>query len=380
MAKLNINSGTSTVGNYSNTDILLNSIDSKITSVKTLKNGIWKSWSKGAPENFQGFLTMAKGTGSVINSTGTTEITISDDLVDANAISITTGLNFLCFPNASKPIGTGVLPRVKVTSVKTMLGSWKSWSKGAPDSFQGFTILERSKGYVCNVESVYDNYITSYKRELNGVRIGTSYINDTSGLLKSSLVVFITDTVFNSIYHEIVSVNNSLPLLDLWISVKNTVKLIKYPTELSNKKFYIKEAIADSIENGFIIDSMTTAEDNGLITDTVISETIDLGDLIGGTLEADIVHEGFFTPNSNNSESNPLVLNSNINLTSLELLYNTKNININPVYNKQHIKLNNVNVVIEFATEYLGEPFVIVKDNNSYNGTFTNSENYITLT
>lgn len=29
MAKLNINSGTSTIGNYSNADILLNSIDSK---------------------------------------------------------------------------------------------------------------------------------------------------------------------------------------------------------------------------------------------------------------------------------------------------------------------------------------------------------------
>lgn len=77
------------------------------------------------------------------------------------------------------------------------------------------------------------------------------------------------------------------------IFVKNTVRLIKYPTELSDKKFYIKEAIVATIENGFIIDGMTTTEEYGLITDTIISETIDLGDLTGGTLEADIIHEGF---------------------------------------------------------------------------------------
>ena len=378
MRTLTINSNVSSIGNYTDTDIPLTGIDSKIKSVKTLSNGIWKSWTPGTPDAFQGILKIDKGKGFVVNSTGTVDLPISDNDVDVNDMDIGLGLNLLCYPFNNRPIAKGTLPRIKASSFKTLIGTWKSWTDGAPDNFQGFTSVSKNNGLVCNVTKVFNKYNNNNSRDLNtGVRIGTTYIN-TDIVNVDGLVEFTPDVVYTTIDYDIIQVNPATPKLDLWIKLGTTVKLLKYPTEMANKRFNIKEVNLVKFDNGRIIDEVVETEANGtLIEEPTITE--DLGDIVSGFGIANIVYNGVFTPNTDNSELNPLVVSDVISLSSAELMYDELTISPTTNYNTMYIEVLGNKLVLEFADEYLGKPLVIINNNTTFNTTFIINDTFLTL-
>ena len=380
MAILNIPTGINSFGNFTDTAIPLADISNNVKTVKTMVDGHWQTWTAGTPIDYQGVTNIESGKGFVVRATAAVDLVVSDTNVDINDVAISGGLNFLCFPYNNKQIIKGILPRTKSISIKTLLGTWKSWTDGIPDANQGFNVINKNNGYICNVDSVFDNYIDNNKRDLaTGVRIGTEYTNDTSNLVVSSVVEFAQDQVFGDISHDpVVIADPLLPLKDMWVKINNTVKLIRYPIELEGKRFSIKELKLEAINNGGITELNTLIKDNGNITDTnVVIE--DLGDLTGGFKFSDTVHSGVFAYNINNTESNPAVIDDKIVLSNMEMMYDIKPTSPTTVYHKMYLSINGVKTVVEFADEYTGDGFVLVKDKVIYNSNFVASETFKVL-
>lgn len=379
MGLLKINSGVNSLGNYTDAAIPLNGIDNNVKSVKTLVNSQWKSWTQGAPEAFQGIVEIDKGKGFVANSTAVVDIPVVDTMLDINDTVISSGLNYLCFPYNGKTILDGILPRVKVSSIKTLLGTWKSWTKGAPTAYQGFNDVNKQNGYVCNVETIYDNYLDNNNRDITtGVRIGTSYTNDINDFSSSNIVEFTPDSIHKSISYKVVPVDTAVPLVHMWIKVNNIVKLIKFPIELTDAKFIIKETPTAAIDRGYIIGNVTETIDNGFL-DTV-STPLDNGDLIGSYRLSERALHGTFTASIPNSELNPIIITDTLFMNAMEIMYNIKNISTIPVYKEMYVSINNIKSVIQFAAEYTNDNFLLIKDNVVYSGTFVeNINNYTVL-
>lgn len=380
MGNITISSGISTIGNTTNADISLTGIDANVKSVKTMENGQWKSWTAGAPAEFQGFNKLAKGKGFVVNVVANANIITEDSVVDINDIPINQGLNFICFPFDNRVIGGGYLPRAKVTSMKTINNVWKSWSASAPDAFQGFLSIDSNKGYVINVEKTFQTYLNSNTRDKNnGVKIGSSYINGDGNTNGSNMVLFTPDAKFDSIDYIPVPYDATKPLIDMWINVGGTIKLIKFPQELLGKTFNIKEKAYNVIDYGSITQQTVTTDDYGTITQQATTVN-DYGNLSGGTIFSNKVYTATFANIAGNSESNPALISNSLELADIEIMYDVLSVPSNPVYQKMLLDIAGVKAVLEFASVYVGTPFVLFKSGILYHGTFTVSEsNYVIL-
>ena len=379
MANLIISDGVTSVGNYSDIDIALTEVDPNINSLRTLNNGSWVSWTANAPEAFQGFASIKKGKGFVATSDGVATLPIGDGNLDINNVSFDTGLDFICLPYNDRVILDGLLPRIKSNSIKTYIdGSWLSWISNAPNGFQGFLTVNRMKGYVCEIEKVYDVFLDSNIRNNDtGVKIGTSYLNDTDNVSTNGAVFFTADSSFKSIDYPTVVINDTLPLIDLWINLNGTKKLIKYPTELSGMRFNIKVLNTTIIDLGDLT-TATNTKDNGSIVDNSITIE-DYGDLTDGYLAATMMYTGLFSPNVNNSENNPLVITDITAIDSMSILYDIKSISPTTKHNKMYVTLGTSKAVIEFADEYTDDAFIVIKNNIKYSGFFTKSNLFINL-
>jgi hypothetical protein len=136
-------------------------VDGNISSIKTMVNGSWKSWTKGAPSAFQGFIQLEPGVGYVATSTGLGSITLfnTTEKIDVMDIPVSLGGNFIAYP---KPDTVSTSPRFDSNVAKTIIdGQWRSWTAGAPDAFQGFLTYNTNNGYYVNVTKIYGSS-TSY--------------------------------------------------------------------------------------------------------------------------------------------------------------------------------------------------------------------------
>jgi hypothetical protein len=388
MANLTLVPGENILGNYGDTDIDLNGSTTNIISVKTFNGTEWLSWISSEPISFQkpGSNIIPKGKGFIANCKNPATIAISDTLVNVNDININPGLDFLALPFDNKAIINGFLPRLKINSTKTILWSvvdqkntWQSWTLGLPDNFQKFFGINKNVGYIYNISKIYSSYLDNNLREnANGVRIGTNYSNAANNNSTGVLVEFTPDSIFTSIEYTPQTVNPVTPKNDLWISLNGNTKLLKYPVELAGSRFSIKEATLEVVNYGLITDTNVTADDNGLITDTT-TLVEDYGDLVGGYNMSTRVFTGIFTPNANNSSTNPLVISDIISIEAMELMYDMKTISATPTYNRMYISVGGTKTVLEFASEYTNDNFVLIKNGVAYQSTFVVSSTFKTL-
>jgi hypothetical protein len=378
MSTILINKGVNSLGNTSNQDISLNNVNANLNSVKVLIDGTWKSWTIGTPEQFQGTNTIEKGKGFVSNASDSLTIDVVDEQVDINTVNISSGLNFLCFPY-NKQILNGLLPRIKTSTMKTFNNNWISWVKDAPNEFQGFTNINNINGYICNIEKVYGTYIDNNKREADtGVRIGTSYMNDVDNDGISGIIDFTPDSLYQSISHDIVSINPGLPKLDLWVKINNVVKLLKYPMELNNTRFSIKEPKMEITDYGSITSNGIETINKGLITDNTVTYE-DIGNLTGSFALSTVMYSGVLAVPSGNSEVDPLIINDIITIVGVELMYDIIPFNNNNTFKSMYINIDGDKFVIEFAIEYVNKPLIIIKNGEVKETTFVVSNAFINL-
>lgn len=326
---INLPIGVSTFGNSVSNDINISTLDiSGINSFKTLNNGVWYSWSNGAPDAFQGFLNIKKGFGYVANVNASKTLTFAGGELDINSINYGTGLSMIAIPFENRNIGDGYIPRLKLSSIKTInSGIWKSWSNGAPTEFQGFTTSEKNKGYVVNVETVYESFLNiNMQNKSEGVRFNVNNVNITDNTVNNG-VRYTNPNGLGTLSFDSIEFDQTIPTGIMFFSVNGKVAKIDFPLELLDKSFFITH--------------------NG------------------------IMYMGTFTENE--SYGSPIIVNTVVDNNTLEITYNSIN-GINPttaLYKEMVINLNGNRYILEFATEYLGMAFKVWKDGKIGSGVFT---------
>lgn len=380
MSKVNILQGISTIANNTADLYPLDTVDQNVSSIKTLKDGVWKVWTKGTPESFQGFLNLEPGFGYVVNSDTAVELSLADTIVDLNTLTPSVGLNLVGSPFVDKTIANGFIPRFSVTSIKTIDSSWKVWTKGAPEAFQGFTMLDNTKGYVINSDKVYDKYAYNEERDNNfGVVIGNSDYNALNAIDGSGIVEFDYDYENISIDYTPVAIDATQALLTMYVNVGGVVKLISFPEELLNSTFSIRRSIVSLVDYGPVAEQGVFNDDYGDLTvnqdDYLLSN---LGTLDGTYNKTDIIYTGVFAVA--NDSTSPVELTDIIDLSVLELNYDTVVISSTSALNTMLIDFGGIKSIIEFKEEYLNSPFVVLYNSVAYSGNFISSPNtFVTL-
>ena len=376
---ISIPSGITVIGNSQDSDLDLAVLNNNnINSFKTLIDGVWKSWSLGTPDAFQGFATLNKGFGYVVNAAQATDITFDGVPLDVNTLNFNPGLNILALPYDGKAISDGYLPRFKISTMKTIDGSWKSWSEGTPDAYQGFTALDDTKGYVCNIDSIFDAFLDNDTRDINdGITLGKVAATANDSLVDSIDGLDHWFEIKNIESDVVITVDETLPKKSMYVEVDGKVRLLEFPQELLGSKFIIRKLGYDVIDYRTIDEAQVgETTDYGLITDPT-TEVIELDRL--DTIEVLAGGEFEFTFVENTNELSPSAVETLIIDDVLEFMYDRI-----PFDNTVPLKLMNIEFAglktrLSFAAEYAGNEFVIIKDNMNYPGVFTESEAYIVL-
>lgn len=130
-------------------------VSGNILEVKTLVNGVWKSWVQGSADEFQGISYFEPGRAYIIKTSGGVTISFpEDEVIDIMEIPVINGSNLITVPYNTS---TGPNNRFTADLVKKLEDQkWLSWNQGAPVDFQGFLSLESGAGYYANVISIND--------------------------------------------------------------------------------------------------------------------------------------------------------------------------------------------------------------------------------
>ena len=380
MGIVTIPSGVSTTSNTSNVDFDLVGIanDANVNTFKTLINGQWHSWLKGTPDIYQGFNSLQRGYGYVVKTNGVLDIDFGSTVLDVNNLVLSTGIMLLGIPFEGKQItNSGHLPRFSASSMKTIDVTWKSWTRGVPSNFQGFSSVETTKGYVVDIDKVFDNYLYKNKKDAGtGVKIG--FIPPVSS----------NQSIIDTMYLvgpqcSIVDTTHTTPIVDsaskssMYINVGGNTSLIQFPTEMIGSEVVVRLNDITINDNGDIIKTPTNTVLSPNITITPTTTNI------GGSITAinKITSKDYiYVLEANTNNTTPTQTSYLVDEDILEIMYDTltydntlpkKNMNIIVGGNKSRLS---------YATEYTGGNFIVILNGVSYTGTFTESVNYITLT
>jgi len=378
---INIPSGISVLGNsFDGTVDLSTDVNSDIDFYKTLKNGRWASWTKGASVAFQGLTTIDKGIGYVVKASNNTNIAIPGVPLDINTLNLPLGLTMLAIPFDNFNLSGGVLPRMEVSSMKTLVnGVWKSWIAGSPEFAQGFSTLSNTKGYLVNINKVYSSYLDKNNKTVNtGVQVGKKTLIETpvnKDLISEIDGIGLQYSIVGLDYLGVVSGVLDKKIMYFMIGV-DRIKL-EFPAEYIGKKITIQR---DDV----------TIQDMGVITEGFVpTDIIDYG-LLG---EGEIVDYGIIneiqtltnidyevTLVERNDVNDPVTVIDVISEDILDIMYDTISFDQLGIMKIMNIILAGNKTRVSFYPEYEGRPFTVLKNGVKYTGVFQESIlEYITL-
>lgn len=157
---LNIQTGINAIGIYTEDTVAVADVgNEEVNVVKTVKSGVWKSWTKDTPELYQGFVDLESGLGYIVVSEGDVVIPLPSKPLEINNIEPTVGISVVALPFMDKQLKTNYIGRMKVFDIRTYDNGWKSWTENTPEEFQGFIDIDYKKGYVVNVDDVNVLYL-----------------------------------------------------------------------------------------------------------------------------------------------------------------------------------------------------------------------------
>lgn len=330
---INLVSGLSTFGNLVNANITISTLNTTdIKYFKSLNEGSWFSWTTNAPEAFQGFSSIEKGKGYVVETTATKTLTFTGNNINVNDITYEPGLAMIAAPFNNRLIGNGYMPRIKMDTIKTYLSeSWLSWVGGAPDGFQGFLNFNSDMGYVVNIDSVYDSYLNNdLQNKLEGVRFNLSNSSVANGTVVNG-IRYTNPNGLGLLNFDSLTFDPMVPPAIMFFSVAGVIGKIDFAIEYLGKSFLVSHA--------------------------------------------GITYSGVFIDNDDYTA--PTIITNTISTNTLEISYTPETV-ISTTFKEMTVILNGVSSIIEFAPEYLSKTFTIWKDGKIGTGVFT--EGTVTLT
>ena len=228
---INLSTGVDTFGNSTVTSLPITGISADMPVVKTLINGQWNSWSAGAPDAYQGMLNIEPGRGYVAVTNANVTFNLPGADVDINTLPIQTGLNMLAVPG-TPVLGAGYIPRMQFTSAKAINGTWKSWTAGAAQGFQGFLSALPEEGYIFDVSNVFGNVVDT-NNVAEGIEIDTGDATiDNTGPVSGMLLT--APGMDHVIKFNTVTYDPALPTNIMFYDVNGEIGKIDYPSELEN--------------------------------------------------------------------------------------------------------------------------------------------------
>jgi len=325
--ELTLSTGLNTFGNSIESAVDLSTLKTKLDVCKTLIDGSWSSWTNDAPDAYQGMLTIEPGRGYVANAISDFSFKIFGPEVDLNSVPLVLGYNMISLPDTDT-LGNGYLPRMKFDSVKTIDGTWKSWTSGASDDFQGFLNIDATKGYVYNVTNLYGDvdYMNNLENGLLLLTGDTTVENDVS----AGGVVLTAPDYVHKVYFNAVTYDGSTPTNVMFYNVNGEIGKLDYPSELENSKLYIEV-------------------DGKKYTTT-------------------------FVDGSTYTSPATVVLAKDLTITKDE-----KTIAADTTYSNMNLSVDGVVYTIETAAEYLGDTFQVWKDGDMREAVFTEGDVTVTF-
>ncbi len=331
MIDIKIESGINVFSNSSDATVSIDSLDMDgVVSLKTLVDGSWKSWTADAPDDFQGFTDLEKGQGFVSNADSEVNFSLDGELINVNDMNISTGLNTITLPFDARSIGDGYIPRMKISSIKTISADgWESWTVGAPDDFQGFTDTDTTKAYVCNVEEVYGTYLDTSKPDgAEGIKLDLPSMFSINEDIKSG-VTYTDPNGAGTINFKEIEFDESTPTVIMFISLNDIVAKVEYPSEMNGTDLYIKDSEGTKY--------------------TVTFE-------------------------ENEDYDNPTIITTEISDDNIELTYDTVVVADDTTYKTMNITFGDIKTSIVFAEEYEGLDMLIWKDGSVTPTTFAEGD------
>ena len=378
MGIVTIPSGVSTTSNTSNVDFDLVGIanDANVNTFKTLINGQWHSWLKGTPDAYQGFNNLKRGYGYVVKTNGILNIDFGNTTLDVNNVVLSPGMMLLGIPFNGKQItASGNLPRFSATSIKTIEGTWKSWSRGVPSNFQGFSSINSNNGYVINIDKVFDNYLYKNQKNRNtGVKIGA--IETISNNVNNNEIYNLPNNYDIKSVSSTATVSPNPTLKTMVLDIGGDVQTIKFPVELTGSDITIVKNNTVVVNLGSVTDTVGVVYNSGSVTEQ-ITESDNYGSI--DTVNAVFTEEYTYTLTENVNVNAPVTTSVFINEDILEIMYDSKTFNSNQPMKVMNLNINGNLTRLSFANEYTGDSFTVMLGDTSYQGTFTESSSYVTL-
>jgi len=372
---VSVSAGISVIGNTTDASVDIEAVGlNKVLTCKTLVNGQWKSWINGADNIFQGFNSMSPGNGYVVNTSESLDIEFIGNDININTLTLQPGLSLLAFPYDNKDISGKYIPRIKPKTMRTLVnGIWKSWDANAIDDFQGFLKIDKSLGYVVNVEKVYDTHLNKYVKDINtGVTIGL-----VSGVINNPHTA-ITDTITGlGILYKVISIDDStsvsLPsvMTNGYFYIDGNVLLLEFPLELVGRKIVIRKTDTVIVDLGSLNNTTENEDYNQM------SGQEDFGELTA--VQSITTNEFTYIMNTNNDFANPIQPVEIVAEDIIEIMYDVTPYNSETQRMVMHMEIAGAKTRISFAEEYLGKDFVILYNNNSYQGTFLNTNTFTNI-
>ena len=132
-------------------------VSTEIEYIKTPIDGVWRSWSKGAPPEFQAFTDFESSVGYIIVSNGIGSITLPGsskyDMMSATVDS--TGIDTVTMPYTESDYDVDMNAKFDTNFYKTVInGVWRSWTINTDPAFQAFTKFEKDRSYVVEVTNI----------------------------------------------------------------------------------------------------------------------------------------------------------------------------------------------------------------------------------
>ena len=231
--------GISTIGNSTTDTKPIASLGTGIDSVKTLINDRWGSWTKDTPDTFQQTLNIEPGMGYIVYANAVTTLELNGDDIDYNAIPMVKGTSMITVPS-TLDISNGKIPRTDMSNIKTFVnGQWVSWDKTSPSNLQGFTTITPNVGYVCKLDSVYDN--TSPELDtVDGVGVNVRDNTIISGDATKG-VSLTAPGLPHKLGFDTITYDGSLPANYTFYKIGNVIGKIDYPSELEGSVYTISD-------------------------------------------------------------------------------------------------------------------------------------------
>lgn len=221
----------------------------KLASMKTIDVGVWKSWTSGAPEMFQGFTTINKNVGYVVNVDE-----VYNSYINNNIQNLLEGVRFnIKDVNINDGVVINGVRYTNPNNLGTFSFSSTTFDPTIPTAIMFFSIDNKIAKIDFPIELLGDDFSVSYNSD---IYIGT-FIENESYANPTIINISNNEAVLDLTYDKIENIDGSNTTYNKMILILDDVRyVIEFANEYLGNTFNIWKD-GKIINNTFTIGEVT---------------------------------------------------------------------------------------------------------------------------